>query len=296
MSIFAGVVDKVSAGVTDGLNALGFDWLTGTPPVPPPVSPIVISCQVEDLNVAAPVNHFGSFTLNVPNFAPAFGEIAVNMAQDSLALIELVVALQTISDPTGGITIKDALDPYHYNVVKSALEENGEPVTEPANPGATNLNKLGGAITASGALSGIGTAFDAMQVAGYGSEFLKFTPAVMNSPAGLPGIVGLTPAQLGFDNYGGAIGTPIFFNVSGAWPDLSFPLSIIASVTAIKGTLLTYAVSILRNAIDSDAQALVFKHVLDDFSVAASNNAIAKAKGPDAVPDSSFPTGADGVY
>lgn len=291
MATFSGIVSGAGDLVKDGLGALGFDWATGA--IKPPVTvPITIGLQVDDESPAGAVSHFGGVILNVPNHGPEFGDMAINMAQETLAMIELVVALQTISDPAGGIVIKDQLDPYHYEVVKRALEENGEKIPEPANTAATNWEKIGGAITASGAISGLGTALDAMETAGYGFEFLKFTPTVSTQVAGVskPGPVG------DFTSFSGRVGTPIYAQVIGFWPSYVTQLGIINSALSIKITLMNYAVSLLRNSIDTSAKALVLKHVLDDFSLEVSNNAIENSQGPDRVPPFEPPQGQGGIF
>lgn len=272
MAIFSGV----ATGIGNVANKLGFNFLTGEfVPVPP--APVYVGLQVDSYNdgvgSTGPRTHIGGFILNVPNHSPEFGELAVNMAQEALVLVELAVALQTITDPKGGLRIKDALDPYHYNVVKNALRENQEPVPEPENPGATLLTQLGGAITDTGALSALASGADAMRTAGFFSEFLKFTPQLSLLPAGASGLGG------GISFTGGTPGTPILAQVAGAWPSYSFALNVMNAASTIKTIVMQYIVGIIRNSIDSTAGAIVLKNVLDDFSVAVSANAITKANG-----------------
>jgi hypothetical protein len=271
MAIFEGV----ASGLGNFANKLGFNFLTGNIPIVPP-SPVYVGLQVPEVNdgqfSSGAKNHVGGFFLNVPNHSAEFGDLAIQMAQEALVLIELAVALQMITDPKGGIKIKDALDPYHFNVVKNALVENKEPVPTPANPGATLLTKLGGSITEVGALSGIVTAAQAMRTIGYFSDFLKFTPQVM--PFGIAGGFGLGPLT-----FGGGAGGIILTEVGGAFPSYSLPLNIMSAAVTIKTIILQYIVSLFRNSIDTEAGALLLKNVLDDFSVAVSANAISKAGG-----------------
>ena len=283
MSIFEGAVSGLS-GVAD---KLGFSFLTGNIPIVPP-SPVYIGIQVPEENSGAGFrNHVGGCFLNVPNHSAEFGDLAINMAQEALVLIELAVALQTISDPKGGIRIKDALDPYHYNVVKNALEENNEPVPTPINPGATLLTKLGGSITETGALSAIVSGAQAMRVAGYFSNFLKFTPQVQ--PFGLAGGFGLGPLT-----FAGGAGGIVDFQVGGAFPSYSLPLNILSAAVTMKTIALQYIVSLLRNSIDAAAGAVLLKNVLDDFSVAVSANAISKAGGEP--PEATVQEGQTGIF
>jgi hypothetical protein len=287
MAIFEGVV----SGVSGIANKLGFNFLTGSIPLVPPAI-ISVGLQVDGFNdglgSTGPRTHLGGFFLNVPNHSAEFGDLAIQMAQEALVLIELAVALQTITDPKGGIKIKDALDPYHFNIVKNALVENEEPVPVPANPGATTLGKLGGTITETGVLSAVVTGAQAMRTIGYFSDFLKFTPQLSLLAVGgylPPGATGLA---------GGTPGLPILTNVVGAFPDYSLALNIMSAAVTIKTIILQYIVSLLRNSIDSAAGALLLKNVMDDFSVAVSANAISKAGGTP--PEATTQEGVEGIF
>lgn len=286
MSIFEGAV----SGLSGVANKLGFSFLTGNIPLVPP-APIYVGLQVPELNnglgSTGPANHTGGFFLNVPNHSAEFGDLAIQMAQEALVTIELAVALQTITDPEGGIKIKDALDPYHYNIVRNALLENKEPVPTPANPGATILSDLGGAIVETGALSAIVSGAQAMRTAGFFSDFLKFTPQLSLLPAGGPGLGGGI-------SFSGGVGLPILAQVAGAFPSYSLPLNIMSAAITMKTIALQYITSLLRNSIDSVAGALILKNVLDDFSVAVSANAIQKAGGTP--PEATVQTGEDGIF
>lgn len=286
MSIFEGAV----SGLSNVANKLGFSFLTGAIPLVPP-APVFVGLQVPEVNDGLGStgfkNHTGGFFLNVPNHSAEFGDLAIQMAQEALVTIELAVALQTITDPEGGIKIKDALDPYHFNIVRNALLENQEPVPTPANPGATILSDLGGAIVETGALSAIVSGAQAMRTAGFFSDFLKFTPQLSLLPAGGPGFGG------GIE-FGGGVGLPIFAQVAGAFPSYSLPLNIMSAAITMKTIALQYITSLLRNSIDSVAGALILKNVLDDFSVAVSANAIKKAGGTP--PEATVQTGEDGIF
>jgi hypothetical protein len=287
MSIFEGAVSGLS-GVAE---KLGFSFLTGSIPIVPPAI-ISVGIQVDGFNdglgSTGGKSHLGGFFLNVPNHSAEFGDLAIQMAQEALVLIELAVAIQTISDPKGGLRIKDALDPYHFNVVKNALVENKEPVPVPANPGATILSQLGGSITETGALSAIVSGAQAMRVAGFFSNFLKFTPQFSALAVGgylPPGATGLA---------GGVPGQPILTTVIGAFPDYSLALNIMSAAVTMKTIALQYIVSLLRNSIDSVAGALLLKNVMDDFSVAVSANAISKAGGTP--PEPTVQEGQTGIF
>ena len=269
-----GIVSGGAKALGSVADAIGLDWVGGAAGLTGlATTPVVISLGVpEDYPGVAgpfPAFHNGTITLNVPNNSKEFGEIAVNMAQNSLAMVELAIALQTIVSPKGGITIKDELDPYHYEVIKAALEENNEPVPVPENPEATVLNQLGGGIVETGLLSGLATGADAMSSVSSTFDFLKVTPQVGVTPnAFVPG-VGPESATPTF--------SPIQATVVGTFPDYALPLKIMNSAIQIQGFVTNYIVSNIRNAIDTEAGALVLKNAMSDVSKAVSDNAIRDA-------------------
>ena len=255
---------------TWALDKLGLDWATGGAVSVIGVDTSTISIFIDvpdyhqDMSPIPDKSHGGSIILNVPNHSKEFGAIAKNMAQSTLNQIELIVALQTIISEKGGITIKDQLDPYHYEVITEALQENGDeiPVQPPVE--ATIFQQLGGAITSTGALSALGTAADAMSAAGYGLSFLQFTNQTTPYPAGT-----ILPA--------GSIQDGISGTITGGWPDYTYALSIINSCVSIQSSLNQYAVSLFRNAIDAEAGALLLKNGMAEFSQAISENARTRA-------------------
>jgi len=287
MAIFEGAV----SGATNLLGALGFDWVAGE--LVPAYTPVFVDLAVPDFFVGGPVIHTGSFGLLFPNESVEHASIAFALAQEALVTIELAVALQTIMDPKGGIRIKDALDPYHYNIVLNALQENNEPVPVPANPGATTLGKLGGAITETGIFSGIAAAAGTMKSLSTAFNFLKLLPQTTTFAPGVGMLPSLTFAAL--PNNTRAIQTDVRGGIPGTgMPSNSLALKISASAIQIKTAALGYIVSLFRNSIDTEARALVLKNVLDDFSVAVSANAIAKAGGTP--PEPTTQEGAEGIF
>ena len=274
-----GIISGAAKAGTWALDKLGLDWVTGDAPLPGAVSEIDIFINVPDYqNDFATVpdrSHGGNLILYVPNHSKEFGAIAKNMAQATLAQIELVIALQNIIAPNGGLNVKDQLDPYHFEVIKESLEENGDEVPEEViKPEANVFQQLGGAITETGALSALGTAYDAMETAGYGLTFLEFTPrtavgiAAAIFPAGSI-LDGIQPAVA--EGNGTTTG----------WPDYTFQLKIINSCVSIQSQLNSYAVSLFRNAIDTEAGALLLKNGMAEFSQTISENARTRAR-PDA--------------
>ena len=269
-----GIVSGGAKALGSVADAIGLDWVGGVGGLTGlSTTPVVISLGVpEDYPGVAgpfPAFHNGTITLNVPNNSKEFGEIAVNMAQNSLAMVELAIALQTIVSPKGGITIKDELDPYHYEVIKAALEENNEPVPVPENPPATTLNQLGGSIIEGGLLTGLATGADAMATVSTTFDFLKITPQIGITPnVFVPG-TGPPTATPAF--------SPIQGTVVGTFPDYALPLKIMNSAVQIQGFVTNYIVSNIRNAIDTEAGALVLKNAMSDVSKAVSDNAIKDA-------------------
>jgi len=290
MGIIDGAAKAVGDVVGDIADAVGLDWLGGPADLTGlNTTPVVISLGIpEDYPSPGgpfPAYHNGTITLNVPNNSAEFGTIAINMAQNSLAMIELAIAIQSIVSPKGGITIKDELDPYHYEVIKTALEENNEPVPTPENPPATTLNKLGGQITETGILSGLATSADALGSVSETFDFLKVTPQVGLTPnVYVPG-VGPETATPTF--------SPIQATVTGTFPDYAFPLKIMNSAVVIQGFVMQYVVSNLRNAIDTEAGALLLKNAMSDVSKAVSDNAIKDAG--QTPPDWTEPSGETGI-
>lgn len=270
-----GIISGAAKAGTWALDKLGLDWVTGGAASVPGVDTSYIEIFInvpdyhQDFSPLPDKSHGGTLLLNVPNHSKEFGAIAKNMAQATLAQIELVIALQNIIAPNGGLNVKDQLDPYHFEVIKESLEENGDEVPEEViKPEANVFQQLGGAITETGALSALGSAYDAMETAGFGLSFLEFTNQVAPYPAGL-----ITPAGSPTDGINGT--------VTGAWPDYTFALKIISSCVSIQGSLNQYAVSLFRNAIDTEAGALLLKNGMAEFSQTISENARTRAR-PDA--------------
>jgi hypothetical protein len=284
-----GLISGGAKALGDIGDAVGLDWVVGglTSIAPPIAINISVPEDYPGLVGPYPRYHTGTIQLNVPNNTAEFGSIAVNMAQNSLVMIELAVALQSIVDPEGGITIKDQLDPYHYQVIKDALEENGEEVPPVEKPEATTLNKLGGAITEFGLLSNLATAADALGTVSETFNFLKFTPQVSTiASVVLPGIAPEGPGAA-------SIGSSITGTVAGAFPDYALPLKIMNSATVVQGFIMQYVVSNIRNAIDTEAGALIIKNAMSDFTKEVSDNAIKNAN--QVPPEWSEPTGEPGI-
>lgn len=301
MSLWQTITGGAARAAEFTLDKLGLSWVTGGPvgvSATTPIAPIVIELSVpEDYPSPGgpfPGLHQGTIILNIPNHSTQFGDIAINMAQNALGMLELAVAVQTIVDEEGGLRIKDQLDPYHYQVVKTALEENNETVPPVTEPQANVLNDLGGGITETGILSGLVTAADGLAAVSESYNFLNITPqtysVVPNFGGGGAAFTDLP------DGTNPPVGTPISpmaINITGEWPDYSFPLSIMNSAIAIQGFVTSYAVSNIRNAIDTESRALLLKGVLGEWGQQVNNDAIQDTNGTP--PDWEEPSGTGGV-
>jgi hypothetical protein len=315
MGIFSGVASAASWS----LEKLGFTWVTGGATATQtltPTSDITVSINVPEMYPALtptpalpfPANHQGSFTLKVPDHSEILGTLAKNMAENAFNLVELAVAVQQIVDPQGGIRIKDQLDPYHYEVIKNALEENGETVPPVKEPNATELSKLGGAMTETGILSNLTTVADALGAVSPLVETYTTLPTNkfgLNPPnpdkvsAGAFGPPAIPPLNNGVPTgIFPPTGTPgvlgdMTVAVDGHFPDYSLQYAVMSSSLAIQGFIMKFVVTNLRNAIDTDSKALVLKTLLGEFSKDVSDNAI-KATG-DEPPQWTEPTGQSGL-
>tara|TARA_B110000503_G_scaffold137832_1_gene222786 strand:- start:864 stop:1808 length:945 start_codon:yes stop_codon:yes gene_type:complete len=313
MGLFSGV----ASGATWALEKLGLTWVTGGATATQTLtstSDIKVSIWVPELfpNLAPvqPVQHSGAFTLKVPDHSKVLSDMAVNMAENALNMVEMAIALQTIIDPEGGIRIKDQLDDYHYNVIKNALEENGNTVPPLKEPEASTAAQIGGAMTEFGILSNLTTAADALGAVSPLVEAYTTLPTnkfglnppntakASNGDFGIP-TVGPNGPLTNNGVVGGAIppvGIPngdMTVIVDGHFPDYSLQYSIMASAMSIQGFIMKYAVGNFRNAIDTNSRALVIKNMLGEFSKEVSDQALEEAN--QEVPEWQEPQGSPGV-
>lgn len=315
MGLFSGV----ASGATWALDKLGLTWVTGGATATQtltPTSTIKIAINVPEMFPALvpspalpfPANHQGNFEIKVPDHSKVLGELAVNMAENALNMVEMAIALQTVIDPEGGIRIKDQLDDYHYSVIKNALEENGNTVPPLKEPEASTAAQIGGAMTEAGILSNLTTAADALGAVSplvstytslptnkfglnppnpekvskgnFGSPTLQpvnnLAPNGIFPPQGIPGVLG-----------------DITCMVDGHFPDYSLQYSIMASAMSIQGFIMKYAVGNFRNAIDTNSRALVIKNMLGEFSKEVSDQALEEAN--QEVPQWQEPQGTTGI-
>jgi hypothetical protein len=198
--------------------------------------------------VGTPTIATGSFTLAIPDNSLQFYAMAINFAGIASSLVAVTSALQTVIDPTGGIRVKDNLDPYQYQVVTQALTAAGIP-----SPGAPPVdvitpNPLGGAMAGTGAIAGA-----AATAAALGS-----TAAVENF---LSGTIGIGPIV--------AVGT--------GFPDYDAPMTVVNSSLGVINTCMTTIATLVTLSVDVPSRALVLKSVMSVFSAALNTQSITAA-------------------
>lgn len=259
------------------LDKLGLDWVTKTVPIEDPVAAVaagrastvsfVLTMPEYVGTNPVPFTQLNFLNFAVPNHSTEFGSIAINMAQNALNLLEMCIALQNVVDEEGGLRIKDQLDPYHYEVIRRSLEENGETVPPVREPQANVATEIGGAITSYGLLSNAGTIVDGLSNV-ESLNFLAITPQTADwNPA-----IGFNSTDLDFAPVNPMQGS-FWGNPLASWPDYSYPLAIMNSAVAVQGLVLQYAVSIFRNVIDTESRAILLKGVLGEFSKDVSDQA-----------------------
>lgn len=189
----------------------------------------------------------GTLTIALPDHTLQWYSIGLSLAGIASSLVTMALAQQTITSVTGGIRIKDALDPYQYTVITQALAANGQPLPAGAAPADIVPNPLGGAINGIGALSGI---------------------------AGLAAAAGATvPVLLPF---AASTGTGIVAG-GGAVPDISGAITLISASLGVISTCLTTMANGLNSSVDVASQALVIKKVMSAFNASLNSQSIATA-------------------
>jgi hypothetical protein len=208
----------------------------------PLVNPVVTTITIPPLTGGVATQ-----TLNVPNHITSMYAIGLNLSTLASTLVTLATNIQLIVSPTGGIKVKDALDPYAFQVITDALVANGQPVPPGAPETAVTTNPLGGAIAAAGALAGASGL--AATLAATQAVDLLATPSVST---GLGATVG-------------------------AFPDYTASLTLINSALSVINTAVGQIVLSINNSIDVTSQSLVLKGVLSAFNINLTAQAAAVA-------------------
>lgn len=205
-------------------------------------------------NLGAPVNSnptvpTGSFTLAIPDNSVDFYAIGVNLAGIASSVVALATAIQTIYEPTGGIRVKDMLDPYQYQVVTQALTASGIPTPGQPPSEIITANPLGGAMAAAGQLAGLA-----------------------GSAAALAGTQAIDAFMAGTIGTGPIVALPLT-----GFPDYNAPLTVINSSLGVISTAIGSIASMVTASVDVPSRALVLKSVMSLFSSALNTQSIATA-------------------
>lgn len=228
---------------------------------------VTLPTYVGEGNLGAPVVSTpsvpaGSLTIAIPDNSLDFYTMGLTLAGVASSVVSLATSIQTIFDPTGGLRVKDALDPYQYEVVTQALTAAGLPTPAAPPVEVTTPNPLGGVMAASGALAGLAAAAASLSGTQVASSFLSGTVAT--------GIVA------------GASSPPLT-----GFPDYSVPLTLINSSLGVISTAISQIATIINTSTDIPSRALVMKSVLSAFAGALNTQAITTAGRTPPVP----PTG-----
>ncbi len=208
----------------------------------PLVNPVVTTITIPPLTGGVATQ-----TLNVPNHITSMYAIGLNLATLATTLVTLASNIQLIVSPTGGIKVKDSLDPYAYQIITDALAANSQPIPAGAPSTAVTSNPLGGAITAAGALAG--AAGLATTLAATQAVDLLATPSVST---GLGATVG-------------------------AFPDYTASLTLINSSISVINTAVGTMATLINNSVDVPSQSLVLKGVLSAFNINLTSQAVTTA-------------------
>lgn len=212
----------------------------------------------------------GAVTFKLPNYGPELGKQAIQLAGIALSVIEITQILQNIFSPQGGLRVKDALGPYNYEILKNALEEQGEPVPEPPIPAASQVTQLGGQIAATGAFTGVQTILQGLSAVG---------KLPLNVPINFP-----LPQ----------ITTGSGITISGGVPNLALQLKLITTSLQIINFSVTFVKDNIINAADIESQAILLRNVLDEVSVEVSSNALESSGRP--VPEPETPAASPSLF
>ncbi len=189
---------------------------------------------------ATPLSPMGGVVLSIPDNSLDLYLTAGAIAGIASSVVSLATSLQTIIEPTGGVRVKDMLDPYQYQIVTQALSANGLP-TPPGTPATTiTPNVLGGAMSVTGTLVGLsGAAATASQTA--------------------------TSALTSFVS--GSLGTGTAVFTGNGFPDYAGPITAINAGLSVIGTAMSAMATLVNASVDVPSRALALKAVLGLFQV-----------------------------
>lgn len=187
-----------------------------------------------------PILPNAAVVLSIPDNSLDLYVTAGSIASIASSVVSLATSLQTIIEPTGGVRVKDLLDPYQYQIVTQALSANGLP-TPPGTPEATiTPNPLGGAMAVTGGLVGLGAAATAASATA-------------------------TSALTGFVSGSLVSGSGVF--VGNGFPDYAGPITAINAGLSVIGTAISVMANLVNLSVDVPSRALALKAVLGLFQV-----------------------------
>lgn len=195
--------------------------------------------------VNIPSGGSGVINIPIPDHSFQLNVIALTVARISTYMVTIAESIQLISDPKGGIKIKDALDPYQYEIITKALEANDLPA--PSAPPAADIkfNPIGGTIVGIADLAGL--AGGAAQLTG--TQILqKFYDSVSPDP-------------------------PIITPATGSFPDYIGSLTTIHASLEIISSCLSVIARSVNNSVDIPSKALLLKGILSAFQIALTEQA-----------------------
>lgn len=224
--------------------------MSAIPVSPPRINTFVITLPPYNGpdGVSTPSIPTGTITLAIPDNSIDFYTMGVTLAGVASSVVSLASTIQTIFDPTGGLRVKDALDPYQFAIVTQALTASGLPTPAAPPIEVTTPNPLGGALAGTGVLAGLAATAASLSGTAVASAFVPGTVAT--------GIV--APTVTGF-------------------PDYAAPLTVVNASLGVISTAIGQIATIINTSTDVPSRALVLKSVLSAFAGALNTQAITTA-------------------
>lgn len=230
--------------------------------------PPIAKTVTNTLNIAVPSSGgAGSLTFNFPDHTQQLASIGLALARIAAYSISIAEVITLIVDPKGGIRVKDALDPYQFEIITKALEANE--IQSPPPPPATDttVNTLGGTIAQTADLLGAaGAATGALnEVNQYFTEEFDLNLLKTFTPGLVTGIVQGAQTRL---------------------PDMTPGLQTIKSSIDIIATTMSIVADALNRSADVPSKALLIKSILSTFTVGLNEQSIKAAnREPPTPPD-----------
>jgi hypothetical protein len=194
----------------------------------------------------------GQVNLAVPDHTAQFATMGIQLARMAAYMVSIAEAIQLISNEKGGIRIKDALDPYQFELITKALEANELPVPPSPPEADVKRNPTGGEILAQ-AGNLIGAAATAASVIGFANDAIGTAADKFWQGSSAGGVFSFT--------------SPIGF------PDITPGIAVMSGSIDIINIALSNIAKNLNEAVDVPSKSLLLKTVLSDFQVALNEQA-----------------------